>query len=166
MNIDINSIMNKVEKYVTSPTGMAKIARLADIKIQNACEDLVNCIIDNLPDSIRSDLEASASGGSWIGQPVIKGNRFEIDITIPPHLLSRPSLDDSFDGVDNIVRLLNNGYHAKCYVYGYWESKGIYTYSLKDREPLHFMQDAINEYNNRYGLANGCFATLNESKYN
>lgn len=81
--------------------------------------------------------------------------------------LHRDSLySDGYDGVRNIVALLNNGYHAKNYVYGDWdghaptgESKfdgrsidtSAYIRSRKDREGLHFIQQAVQDFNGNYG---------------
>ena len=81
--------------------------------------------------------------------------------------LHRDSLySDGYDGVRNIVALLNNGYHARNYVYGDWaghsptgesgfdgRSVGTSAYirSRKDREGLHFIQKAIQDFNGNYG---------------
>lgn len=81
--------------------------------------------------------------------------------------LHRDSLySDGYDGVNNIIALLNNGYNAKNYVYGYWdnhsptgESKldgrsidtSAYIRSRKNREGLQFIQQAIRDFNGNYG---------------
>lgn len=81
--------------------------------------------------------------------------------------LHRDSLySDGYDGIKNIVALLNNGYHAKDYVYGYWEGHSpageskfdgrsidtsAYIRSRKDREGLQFIQQAIQDFNGNYG---------------
>lgn len=81
--------------------------------------------------------------------------------------LHRDSLySDGYDGIDNIVALLNNGYHAKNYVYGDWEGHAptgesvldgrsidtsAYIRSRKDREGLHFIRQAIQDFNGNYG---------------
>lgn len=81
--------------------------------------------------------------------------------------LHRESLySDGYEGVRNIVALLNNGYHAKNYVYGDWdghsptgESKfdgrsidtSAYIRSRKDREGLQFIQQAVQDFNGNYG---------------
>ena len=64
------------------------------------------------------------------------------------------------------MALLNNGYHAKDYVYGDWdghsptgESKfdgrsidtSAYIRSRKDREGLQFIQQAVRDFNGNYG---------------
>lgn len=81
--------------------------------------------------------------------------------------LHRNSLyPDGYDGVSNIVALLNNGYRAKNYVYGDWDGHSptgesrfdgrsidtsAYIRSRKDREGLHFIQQAVNDFNGNYG---------------
>lgn len=71
-----------------------------------------------------------------------------------------------YEGVDNIVAVFNNGYHARNYVYGWWNhhrpTGAAMAFSLhtddfawvrskKDREALRFIQQAINDFNGNYG---------------
>lgn len=82
--------------------------------------------------------------------------------------LHRESLyPEGYDGVNNIVALLNNGYHARDYVYGSWDGHSptgesimdltrttdfsAYIRSRKDREGLGFIQQAIQNFNSAYG---------------
>lgn len=82
--------------------------------------------------------------------------------------LHRDSLySEGYDGIDNIVALLNNGYHAKNYVYGWWDnhkptgdnsyrsggfdSSDAWVRSRKDREALNFIGQAIQDFNGNYG---------------
>lgn len=84
--------------------------------------------------------------------------------------LHRESLySEGYDGVDNIIAVLNNGYNAKGYVYGWWEgheptednayrsgwtgsgSTDAYIRSRKDREGLQFIQQAVQDFNGNYG---------------
>lgn len=61
------------------------------------------------------------------------------------------------DGVSNIIRQFNNGWHARGYAYGVWEktkldsrsSDGKVIRSRKDFEGLHFIQEGIRDYNAR-----------------
>lgn len=80
--------------------------------------------------------------------------------------LHRDSLySEGYDGINNIIALLNNGYHAKDYVYGDWDGHrptgeavfdgrsidtSAYIRSRKDREGLHFIQQAIHDFNGNY----------------
>jgi hypothetical protein len=86
--------------------------------------------------------------------------------------MSRPSLDEDYgDGIKNIVALFNNGYHARDYAYGWWDNHeykpigedwnsvrgfaidvtSAYIRSRKDREGLHFIQEAVDDFNGNYG---------------
>lgn len=81
--------------------------------------------------------------------------------------LHRESLyPKGYDGVDNIIAVLNNGYHAKDYVYGWWDnhaataensyrsgplSSDAWIRSKKDRDGLHFIEQAVQDFNGNYG---------------
>lgn len=94
--------------------------------------------------------------------------------------LHRDSLEDDSDyyggefggrtgeGVDNIVALFNNGANAKNFVYGSWSGHNPTGYALdrsagdlkpgyawvrsrKDREALHFIQKAVDTFNDTWG---------------
>lgn len=99
--------------------------------------------------------------------------------------MSRPSLDpDNYDeGAYNIVQLFNNGYHAKNYVYGFWYDHAykpidkhwnnfrpwdaaVYIRSRKDREGLHFIQQAIEDFNGKYGAKYNVTASIQNDIYN
>lgn len=63
------------------------------------------------------------------------------------------------DGVDNIIALFNEGYNAAGAVHGFWESAGIFTWSLRVRPHLGFMQGEIDRFNARYNRS-VCHAEL------
>lgn len=76
--------------------------------------------------------------------------------------MSRESLENSApqydkynghtgEGIENIVALFNNGYEAHGDVYGYWRSHDTETYNLQARVGLHFIQQAIQDFNAQYG---------------
>ena len=62
-------------------------------------------------------------------------------------------------GIDNIVALFDNGYQAAGAVYGFWESAGVYTWSLNQRPELGFMQGEIDRFNAQYNRS-ACHAEL------
>lgn len=79
------------------------------------------------------------------------------------------------EGVDNIVQLFNNGVRASGQVYGWWDShkpttsrnaRGDSEYawvtSTKERPALHFMQEAVAEFNATYAEKYGVQAILSE----
>lgn len=85
--------------------------------------------------------------------------------------MHRESLEDgdgghTGEGVNNIVALFNNGAHASNYVYGWWNNHSptgealtrsshvdgfAWVRSKKDREALHFIQQAVGDFNGNYG---------------
>ena len=83
--------------------------------------------------------------------------------------LHRDSLENDlgYEGIDNIIALFNNGYHAHNYVYGWWNghrptgeavSRGstgtedfAWVRSKKEREGLQFIQQAVRDFNGNYG---------------
>lgn len=185
-SINMASIMNKVGAYSRSVNGKlrmqeciqnytregrqkteagSKIINDADMQIaaSKMIELLKNAAMAcDLPASVMShfnSLTASAIERAPDGSAIIY-IRFGGD-------LHRKSLyEDEYDGVDNIVALLNNGYHANNYVYGSWDGhspKGesvadvrttegsAYIRSRKNREGLGFIQRAVQDFNSIYG---------------
>lgn len=85
--------------------------------------------------------------------------------------MHRESLEDgdgghTGEGVNNIVALFNNGAHTSDYVYGWWNNHSptgealtrsshvdgfAWVRSKKDREALHFIQQAVGDFNGNYG---------------
>lgn len=116
----------------------------------------------NLPESVMEHI-AGMSSGSII--------RAESGFAVPLYFsgdLHRDSLENDlgYDGIDNIVALFNNGYHAQNYVYGWWNghrpsgeamARSLYdtdyawVRSKKEREALRFIQQAVIDFNGNYG---------------
>ena len=85
--------------------------------------------------------------------------------------LSRPSLiavgkhskgNRTGPGVDDIVSLFNEGYDARKTVYGIWEGHNDDNPipSLSHRDPLHFIEQAVSDFNGNYGAKYGCEAKV------
>jgi len=90
--------------------------------------------------------------------------------------LHRDSLENDeglgYDGIDNIVALFNNGYHAKNYAYGWWNGHHpsnvpvnsikyedyAWVRSKKEREALRFIQQSIADFNGNYSADYGVTA--------
>lgn len=89
------------------------------------------------------------------GAPVKIGkNQYQIEVWFTGDL-SRDSLaPDFYDGIENIAALLNNGYSAANTVYGIWLGHGYADNfnipSLREREGLHFVQNAVKDYMANY----------------
>lgn len=111
---------------------------------------------------IRSDAQMSSSG------TIIQSEEgFEIPLYFEGDL-HRDSLDNDlgYEGINNIVALFNNGYHAQNYVYGWWDNHSpsgaaighslyndnyAWVRSKKERDALKFIQQAISDFNGNYG---------------
>ena len=182
------SLQSKLTAYFNSPAAKKKI----DAKIQEyhssgaartasgvsiAPEDRMmrasakfmellhkNALACDLPASVIKHIEDMASAS-----PVHTKDGFELPIWFGGDL-HRDSLENdstSYDGIDNIVALFNNGYNASDYVYGWWDNHSptgsalghslmgnedfAWVRSKKDREPLHFIQQTIADFNGNYG---------------
>ena len=76
------------------------------------------------------------------------------------------------------MALLNNGAHAKDYVYGWWNNHSpsgsafarsmpnddfAWVRSKKDRDALHFIQQAVNDFNGNYGAEYNVTAEAGEA---
>lgn len=109
-------------------------------------EEAKKCIIDSLPDSLKSGSAHPITESALICSPVTvddDGN-FVIEMGWDPNAVHRNSLyddydDDVFDAGDNssgiadIVRLFANGYKARNYVYGWWDGHSPkYAYDLRN----------------------------------
>lgn len=98
--------------------------------------------------------------------------------------LYRESLEDgdngyTGDGINNIVALFNNGAHASNFAYGWWNGHNptgaslaraggdlkpgyAWVRSRKDREALHFIQDAVASFNETWGTLYNATAIAGE----
>lgn len=63
-------------------------------------------------------------------------------------------------GIDNIISLFDTGYEAGWSVYGYWDTAGKRVKSVRSREGIHFMRDAVHEFNATYGKQYHCVASI------
>ena len=159
----------KMEQYVRD--GVTKTAAGSDVvpetRIYRAAAKFIQVLRDtaqtyDLPESVMKHISEMESGNI-----IVTSDGFEIPLYFDGDL-HRDSLenDAGYDGIDNIVALFNNGYHASNYVYGWWNGHSpttgdvsmrsgtdndAWVRSKKDREPLKFIQQAIRDFNGNYG---------------
>lgn len=101
------------------------------------------------PSSINSLLQLDCS------KPYRVGNQYCIDIYFSNDL-HRKSLNPArYNGIENIVALLNSGYSAGHRTYGYWESAGEKIASLANRDGAHFIEQAIRNFTENYASEYG-----------
>lgn len=94
------------------------------------------------------------------GAPVKVGkNRYEIEVRFTDDLGRDSLAPDYYNGEDrikNIAALLNNGYSAADTIYGIWAgsqhgyASSFNIPSLREREGLHFVQNAVRDYMANY----------------
>ena len=186
--IDLPSLNAKLQQYAESPRGKQKIdARLAMARedgkalangtkipsekdMMSMARAFENMVKRRIPNQIAE------TGDTLHSLPPIQNadGSFSVTLQFSPESLHRDSLENDlgYDGVDNIVALFNCGYHARDYVYGYWSGhKGAdgddaWIRSRKDRDPLYFMQEAVAEFNSKYGKKYNVTVNLGEDYTN
>lgn len=194
-DINLDSIMKKVEAYGRSVTGKLRMKEC----LNNYVSDGINKTAAG--DKIVTETEMYQAADKLISVLRSTAQSYGLPASVMRHFdnldytkihtmsdgssticlyfggdLHRNSLySDGYDGIDNIVALLNNGYHAKDYVYGYWEghkptgesvldgrSTDAFIRSRKDREGLNFIGQAIQDFNGNYGAEYNVTAVAGE----
>lgn len=92
-----------------------------------------------------------------VGEPKIIDGNWQLNISFNKEALRRDSLylEGYPEGLEDIVLLMSRGYHAKDYVYGYYNTRAQHGYSWvnarskKDRDPNPFLKNAIDEFNSK-----------------
>lgn len=154
---------------VTTIRDMQSVTRLMKEEVIHSAQAA------SLPDSVMDHIDVDPMGMS---DPVkVHGNRYYTSLTFADgarYKLFRPSLEivrggdpmgrRTGDGIDNIVALFNNGYDAGKRVFGLWaghEDLGVIG-SRVSRKGLQFMQEAVRNFNRKYGAAYNVTATLDD----
>lgn len=186
-NINLGSIMKKVEAYGRSVNGKLRMKEC----IEKYAADGVNKTAAG--DKVVTETEMWTAAAKLISVLKSTAQSHDLPASVMRHFdmldcskiyqmpdgtsviyiyfggdLHRDSLySEGYDGIDNIVALLNNGYHARNYVYGWWEghsptgdnsyrsggfdSNDAWVRSRKDRNGLGFIQQAVQDFNGNYG---------------
>ena len=111
-------------------------------------------------------IRSKETGEGYLDHIAYKVHEDGAEVYFEPSEMTRPSLDPAYNGpdgfaVDNIAVLINNGYRAAGSVLGV-DRHGTERWSLRERTGKHFMQEAVDEFNSKYG--NEVFAELS-AKY-
>jgi hypothetical protein len=145
-------------------------------------EEFRKIILSRIPSAIQTPAQTLSAGS-----PRTRSDGgYEVVLGFNPSAVERNSLREDgewdykgepYSGIINIVALFNNGYRASNYVYGYWDGHSstsgsvgdsrnaagsgfAWIRSKKEREALRFMQDAVAEFNGKYGAKYGVEARL------
>jgi hypothetical protein len=168
----------------SAQSGNGKLASgktvLTEAKVREISDGLVAIIEKHLPASITEG-SRSVLDGLYVSSPTLENGKYTV--TIKFSNLYRSSLfNDSpnakhYDGIDNIVALLNNGvddsHIPQTPVYGWWEGHsaataeisrrnkridaadwggdGVWVRSRTDFKGLHFLDDIKREFYATYG---------------
>lgn len=180
MGVNLGSITSKLNSYVKSPAGKSRIQEtiksyargdshyvnttgrtlsgdrmITQQEMRDVARELVFYIKQaaascDLPNSVMDHIESfdivTASEESddfyYIGLSMTDNARRE---SVQP---------EKYDGVDNIVALLNTGYpkdgRSVGRVFGYWKTADKDIWTLPQREGLRFIQQAIDRFNSTY----------------
>lgn len=186
-SLNIDSILAKVDYWKESDKGRKRMKKTLDNYVRNnvgktqagspvltrkAINDYGNKLIQaiqntalscDLPDSVAAHFSSLKRGKTAI----LPDGSYIMEISFTDDL-TRESLEPQrYGGVRNIVAIFNNGYpsdvgrsEAISNVYGWWHSE--YIHALGARQGLHFMQTAVDDFNQTYGSKFGIHATVGE----
>lgn len=183
MKIDMGYVMGQVKKYASSPSGKKQISNAlggsgtgnVDLDLRRkemilAGQEMVallrlHAASAGLPASVMSHVESFFAGAPKLnddGSGIIY-----VSMSSDP---KRPSMyPEKYSGVSDIVAIFNDGYEASNFVYGspqveiegQTSIKGFfYTKSKKSREPLGFLDKAVDDFNVTCGGKYNVKATL------
>lgn len=185
--INIDSILDKVYAWEDSNNGKKKMQATIGKYIQNNVsktdagspvmtkkamneygDKLIQMIQDhaqrcNLPDSVIAHFASLTRSRI---QKLPDGS-YAMEILFTDDLTRQSLQPEDYKGVQNIVAIFNNGYpsdrsrsEAISHISGWWHERN--TTALEYRPGLYFMQDAANDFNQRYGVKLGVYAELGE----
>ena len=179
ININMGSITTKVEDYFKTAKGKKKIEKVKDdimlgklrfgystksVKTPTqAAEKFIQILEDEVQSHFGSDYALGDLGQTAIesiklehDKPYKIGNRYYVNLKFVGDLHRKSLRPDYYDGVKNIVALLNKGYPRIHSVYGVWQGHGNEPrYSLTERDGAHFIEDAVRRFVTQYGKEYG-----------
>lgn len=185
--INVDAILGKVDDWKTSDKGQKRMKQTIDkyartnaaktqagspVLTRKAMADYGDKLIQtirntalsyDLPPSVAAHFSSLKRGKTT----VLPDGSYVMEISFTDDL-TRESLEPArYDGARNIVAIFNNGYPADAgrsvaisNVYGWWHSE--YIHALGSRPGLHFMQTAVDDFNQTYGSQFGIHATVGE----
>lgn len=141
-----------------------------------AADKMISCLRAaaadaGLPESVRAHFDSL----NYTNPVEVGEGRYMVSVYFSDDL-HRDSLENDlgYEGIDNIIALFNNGVHAENFVYGWWDNHSpsgeafgrsmpeddfAWVRSKKDREGLHFIQQAVSDFSGNYGSIYNVTAT-------
>lgn len=197
-NINWDSIKKKAEDYLSSPAGRKRVEETVEMIMlgrisfgagavgsrkrktpaeaaSKFCEvlrrTLMDCVGSDYADGDISQEAATAIDNLGYDKPYRVGDKYYMDIFFRGDKHRESLVPDSYDGVNNIIALLNKGYptdgrsriHA---VKGVWVGHGDEErYSLTHRSGAHFIEQAVDNFMGNYGTDYGVLDIEVSSEY-
>lgn len=153
--ISTNTIMKLVKEYAKSPEGKAEIKRVYGVDYdenftKQKADSIIKAMKTILFKHVNTVINSIQLDDIVAGELTVEDGKAMARISFKEGSLHRESLIPEFhpEGIKDIVLLFETGYHASQSVHGLWHDKE--TYSRTDREPNSFLQDAVEEFNNKY----------------
>lgn len=172
----IQAVIDKYRKegrrFTNAGSGIDNKAMLVE-----AADKMISClraaaVAAGIPESVRAHFDSL----DYTTPAHIGDGEYMVSVYFADDL-HRDSLENDlgYEGIDNIIALFNNGAHAGNFVYGWWNEHSpttdetafrsigvrdsVWTRSKKDREGLHFIQQAVSDFNGNYGSMYNVTAT-------
>lgn len=157
--MSVSSILAKIE---ASPSYKKKVEEAFVSKgTTGATHDQLQNIGSKFVMELRSNIISYGLGDVRgmdtfsVSEPeMVAPGKFEIGVSFADEAaLRRDSLAPDLypRGLDNVARIMNNGYHAKGHTYGVWEGHTSHPIrSRKDFAGYRFMQQTANDFKRRY----------------
>lgn len=171
--MDWNRILKQAQAATQTKKSKAAIARY-NKKLNEAGEKFIEILKNKITQHAGSNYASGELGETAIAAArdvSISGKRTNgsfsyIDITFNGNLHRESLAPGKYRGIDNIVALLNTGYHAGHTVAGVWKGHGEdIVFSLKDRAGAHFIQEAKEEFMTKYAEKYGVIDIVISDEY-
>lgn len=153
-------IMKRVEKWALSPNGQEKIKKITGKKYvpeskryttgENKELAYGEKMKEILFKKISLVIKSISIDDIIVGKPYRdKNGGVRLQISFREGSMHRASLNPHSEGIENIVLLFTQGYHAQKGVHGIWKRKDgeVEIWSRRHREPDDFLKNAVDEFN-------------------
>ena len=180
MNINMGSIMQKVDNWKNSPEGKRRIQAVLDQYVKEGRtktaagdsiikEERINLAAEKFMDILRniaSGCQLPEAHGKYVfpesvmellkdihvGNPVKSGNGYQVEIRFAGNRERKSLQPEKYSGVGNIIAVLNNGYDYDGKIWTVeGEWHGDQIHALPGRTSMQFIKQAVLEFNEGYG---------------
>lgn len=180
MDINMDSIMKKVEDWKNSPVGKRRTQAVLDQyakegRTKTAAgdslikEERINLAAEKFMETLRnieSGCQLPEAHGKYvfpksvmellndvhIGSPVKCGDGYQVEIRFAGNRERKSLQPDDYSGVNNIIAVLNNGYDYQGKIWTVeGEWHGDHIHALPGRTGMQFIQQAVRAFNESYG---------------